>query len=160
MFRMTALKAHDSRYAACFVGILLWLPPQQARRYVQKVNDSDIDTPTLAHIYRIIAANLAAGRPATPDAILKAITTSGHTKHWKQQLANALIDAYTGAPKRHEFIADAITHIHDNAYRRHVINLAATLTDAARNNESPTDLHRYLTTAAQRLGQDLPRIAG
>ena len=160
MLQMVATEAHDSRFEACFVGILLWLPPQQARRYAQKVNASDIDTPTLAHIYRIIAANLAAGRPATPDAILKAITASGHTKHWKQQLANALIDAYTGAPKRHELITDAITHIRDNAYRRRVINLAATLTDAARNNESPTDLHRYLTTAAQRLGQNVPGIAG
>ena len=147
-------------YEACFIGVLLWLPPQQARLYIRQVDETHIHTPVLREIYHIITANIAAGMAANPDMVLKTIIASGHTKYWKQQLATGLVDAYTGAPKRHEFITDAITHIRDNAYRRRVINLAATLTDAARNSESPTDLHRYLSTVAQRLGQDVPGIAG
>ena len=72
------------QYEAAYIGILLWLPVQEASRYVAAVDNADITTPALRGIHQLIAANLDAGKTAEPDSVLAAINDIEHTKHWKK----------------------------------------------------------------------------
>ena len=139
------------QYEAAYIGILLWLPVQEASRYVAAVDNADITTPALRGIHQLIAANLDAGKTAEPDSVLAAINDIEHTKHWKHQLATTLADTYTNAPKQYDYIDEAITAINDNAYRKEVQQLATRIAELADAGELPEPLHQSLYKVAQKL---------
>ena len=95
---------HDilDQYEAAYIGILLWLPVEEARRYAAAVVNADITTPALRDIHRLIAVNLDNGQAGDPRSVLAAIETIEHTKHWKTQLATTLADTYTNAALRNQ----------------------------------------------------------
>ncbi|RBM20165.1 hypothetical protein DI005_13555 [Prauserella sp. PE36] len=145
-----------------FVGCLLWLPHEPARRVLAGMRPDDLADPMAAHVLHLVIEVVAAGQAPAPVTVYAHATTTGQApgEHRRHRLGRWLADTYgaTGpAP------ADLAHHLKavvlEAAWRRalaehahrllHAVEASPTdlLAELADDTEHPDELHARYTAA-------------